>query len=114
MTALLLLSALGGVALTWLLSAALGRLSKWRPAACWLVAAIFVVVAAAVIGLWLGRSLPDGGCDDICDSPAWRGLLGGWAAAAAQLPIAVLAGVALLTRRDQPHEADKRFGASPR
>jgi hypothetical protein len=105
MTALLLASSLGGVALTWLVSSALGRLSEWRPAACWLVAAILVLVAGAGMGLWLGGSLPNDDCDDICDTPAWRGLLAGWAAAAAQLPVVVLAGVALLTRR---------FGASPR
>jgi hypothetical protein len=102
MTALLLASALGGVALTWLLSAALGRLSTWPRAGSWLVAAILVLLAGAVIGLWLGGSLPDDGCDDICDTPAWRGLLAGWAAAAAQLPVVVLAGVALLTRRHRP------------
>jgi hypothetical protein len=54
MTALLVASALGGVALTWLLSAALGRVRKWLPAACWLVAATLVVLAGAVSGLWLG------------------------------------------------------------
>jgi hypothetical protein len=102
MTALLLASALGGVALTWLLSRALGRLSDWRPAACWLVAAIAVAVAGVVIGLWLGASLANDGCDDICDTPAWRGFLAGSSAAAAQLPILVLAGLALLTRRHRP------------
>jgi len=114
MTALLLASAVGGAALTWLLSAALGRLSKWRAPACWLVAVILVVVAGAVVGLWLGGSLPNDGCDDICDTPAWRGLLAGWAAAAAQLPVVVLAGVALLTGRYRPHEPDERFGGYPR
>jgi hypothetical protein len=110
MTALLVASALGGVALTWLLSAALGRVRKWRPAACWLVAATLVVLAGAVSGLWLGGSLPDDGCDDICDTPAWRGLLAGWSAAAAQLPIVVLAAVALLSRRHRPREADTGSG----
>ena len=90
---------LGALALTRLLSAALGRVSKWRPAACWLVAAALVLIAGAVIGLWLGGSLPNDGCDDICDTPAWRGLLAGWAAAAAQLPVVVLAAVTLLIRR---------------
>jgi hypothetical protein len=107
MTALLLASAVGGVALTWLLSSALGRLSEWRPAACWLVAAILVLVAGAGIGLWLGGSLSNDDCDDICDTPAWRGLLAGWTAAAAQLPVVVLAGVALLTRRYRSREPDK-------
>jgi hypothetical protein len=86
MTALLLASALGGVALTWLLSAAAGASEE---------------VAA--------RRLPNDGCDDICDTPAWRGLLAGWSAAAAQLPVVVVAAVALLIRRHRPHEADKRF-----
>jgi hypothetical protein len=114
MNALLLASALGGVALTCLLSSALGRLSVWRPAVCWLVAAILVVVAGVAMGLWLGASLSHDDCDDICDTPAWRGLLAGLAAAAAQLPIVALAVVALLTRRYRPPEADKRFGGSPR
>jgi MFS family permease len=114
MNALLLASALGGVALTWLLSSALGRLSAWRRAACWLVAAVVVLVAGAVIGSWLGGSLPNDDCDDICDTPAWRGLLAGWVAAAAQLPVVVLAAVALLTRRYRPPDADKRFGGSAR
>jgi hypothetical protein len=114
MTALLLASALGGGALTWLLSAALQRLSTWRPAACWLVAAIFVLVAAAVIGLWLSASLSNGDCDDICDTPAFRGLLAGWTAAAAQLPVVVLAAAVLLTRRHRPHRTDKQPGSSPR
>jgi hypothetical protein len=32
----------------------------------------------------------------------WRGLLPGWTAAAAQVPIVVLAGIALLRRRSSP------------
>jgi hypothetical protein len=66
------------------------------------------------MGLCLGGSLPDDDCDDICDTPGWRGLLAGWAAAAAHLPVVVLTGVALLTRRYRSHEADKRFGGPPR
>ncbi|MFL5827144.1 MAG: hypothetical protein ACJ76V_11530 [Thermoleophilaceae bacterium] len=99
MIVLLLGSALGSVALTGLLSVALGRLTHWRPAACWLVAGILVMVAGAIIGFWLGGSLSNEGCDDICDTPSWRGLLAGLAAAAAQLAVIVLAGVALVARR---------------
>jgi hypothetical protein len=102
MTALLLASAVGAVSLTWLLSAALARRGKWRPAACWLIAATVVLFAAFVTGLGLSGSLSNGDCDDICDTPSWRGLLAGWTAAAAQLPIVVLAGSALLIRRNSP------------
>jgi hypothetical protein len=102
MMELLFASALGAVSLTWLLSAALARRVKWRRAACWLIAATVVLLAGFVIGLGLSGSLSNEDCDDICDTPSWRGLLAGWTAAAAQLPIVVLAGLALLTRRNSP------------
>jgi hypothetical protein len=73
------------------------------------------MAAAAGVGLWLSASLPNDGCDDICDTPALRGLLAGCAAAAVQVPVVVVAGITLLTRRRrQRRHIDTATGSAPR
>jgi hypothetical protein len=44
---------------------------------------VLVAIAAAVTGVLLTQLLPNDGCNDICDTPAWRAFVASSAAAAA-------------------------------
>lgn len=76
---------------------ALGALTGWTRAAAWFFASLLLAPVWIGIGLWLGSTLSNGDCDDICATPAWYGFLFGAITAAGQLVIAVLAGLLWLS-----------------